>query len=434
MKKNAILFFILISLLTFTYLFQEKGLWSKKLKSQTTFLEMSELDSISFKDGIINFKPTPMIENLKFPADLNALDRFLKMLQSIVIKKEIHIDDNTYKNYFSPDAHRIKVRKNNLAELEFILGEPVPGTEEFYWLEKKDNVSTVFIASFEEALRNGESQYYNPGDKYKHLTQMLDLSSETFFLPIIFPEGDLSQFASITFFPKELTPFDIPLNTEMQQKIKPEFSLNWNVERIEIFKQGLSKLKATSLVRKLDNAETILGMTLTTVNHQKANFKIYKAKDSETSFFLEKDESPLWFSLGVGVQDLFFIPKEDFWLKKLPFENKISKSFDLALKQSKKTLTVNYSSNSSPGLLPLFDLVFSKSPWSQADRISPLRKNDPLFLMNPLELNINGLNLFLTHKNDEIILINKTDGYVLHYYLTNERAHHKIKFNLEEYK
>jgi hypothetical protein len=434
MKKNAILFFILISLLTFTYLFQEKGLWSKKLKSQTTFLEMKELDSISFKDGSISFKPTPMIENLKFPADSNALDRFLKMLQSIVIKKEIQIDETTYKNYFSPDAHRVKVRKNNLVELEFILGEPVPGTEEFYWLEKKDNVSTVFIASFEEALRNGESQYYNPGDKYKHLTQMLDLSSETFFLPNIFPEGDLNHFASITFYPKELTPFEIPLNTEMQQKIKPEFSLTWNVERIEIFKQGLSKLKATSLVRKLENAETILEMTLTTLNNQKASFKIYKAKESDSSFFLQKDESPLWFSLGVGVQDLFIVPKEDFWLKKISFENKVPKSSDLILKQSKNSLTLSYSPNPSPALVPLLDLVYSKSPWNQADRISPLRKNDPLLLINPLELNMDGLNLFLTHKNDEIILINKKDGYVLHYYLTNERAHHKIKFNLEEYK
>jgi hypothetical protein len=175
-------------------------------------------------------------------------------------------------------------------------------------------------------------------------------------------------------------------------------------------------------------------MTLTTLNNQKASFKIYKAKESDTSFFLQKDESPLWFSLGVGVQDLFIIPKEDFWLKKISFENKVPKSSDLILKQSKNSLTLSYSPNPSPALVPLLDLVFSKSPWSQADRISPLRKNDPLLLINPLELNMDGLNLFLTHKNDEIILINKKDGYVLHYYLTNERAHHKIKFNLEEYK
>ena len=148
-------------------MFQEKGLWSKKLKSHTTFLEMKELDSISFKDGSISFKPTPMIENLKFPADANALDRFLKMLQSIVIKKEIQIDETTYKNYFSPDAHRIKVRKNNLVELEFILGEPAPGTEEFYWLEKKDNVSTVFIASFEEVLRNGVPMFLDSSSSTK---------------------------------------------------------------------------------------------------------------------------------------------------------------------------------------------------------------------------------------------------------------------------
>jgi hypothetical protein len=394
---------------------------------------MSELDSINLKDGMINFKPFPKIENLKFPADAKALDRFFKMLQSIVLKKEIQIDAKTYKNYFSPDAKRIKIRKNNLSEVEFILGEPVPGTEDFYWLEKNDNLSKFYIASFEEALRNGEAQYYNSGDKYKHLNEMLDISSETFFYPMIINEEELPQLASIKFLPKDIASFEFPLSLEEQKIIKPEFSLFWNTERIEIFKQGLAKLKATSLVRKLDHADVILELFLTTTQNQKTHLKIFKMKDSDSSFFIEKDDSPLWYALGLGVQDLFLVPKEDFWLKKIPLDIKALKSFDIILKQSKKSLIVNHSISSSSTLKALLDLLFSKSPWTQADRISPLTKNDPIFSMNPLELNIEGLNLFLTQKNDEIILINKTDGYVFHYYLTNERTNHKIKFNLEEY-
>jgi hypothetical protein len=433
MKKNAFLFSILVVLLTFTYLFQEKGLWSKKLKTSTSLLEIPELDSIIFKDGSISLRPSPTVDNLKFPADIHAIDRFLKMLQSIVVKKEIQYDEKTYKNFFAADALRLKVRRSNLQEIEFFLGEMVPSSEDFYWLEKKDNESKLFIASFEESLKNGETQYYNPGDKYKHLSQMLDLTSDTFFLSNVFLESEISQTMTIKFLPKDLSSFEIPLDKDSQVKILPDHSFSWNLERIELFKKSLMNLKSNKIIPKLEKSDQVMDFLLNLSNGQKISFKLLKSIASDSAYYIQKDNSPLWYVLNLAAGDLFLFPKEDFWLKKLVFDSQSTQSKTLILKQLKDHRSFDISKELSSDLKALLDLLMAKAPWSQADRISLLKKKDPLYVLKNLEINFKGLNLFLTQKNDEIIIINHSQNYVLHYYLTDERKNHKIKFNLEEY-
>jgi hypothetical protein len=433
MKKNAILFFTLVGLLTFTYLFQEKGLWSKKLKTSTTLLEIPELDSIIFKDGSISLRPSPVIDNLKFPADIQAVDRFLKMLQSIVVKKEIQYDEKIYKNYFAPDALRLKVRRSNLQEIEFFLGEMVPSSEDFYWLEKKDNESKLFIASFEESLRSGETQYYNPGDKYKHLSQMLDLTSDTFFLSNVFSEVEISHTSTIKFVPKDLSSFEIPLDKESLLKIIPDYSFSWNLERIELLKKSLMNLKSTKIIQKHEKSEQVMEFIFNLNNGQKIPAKLLKSIGSDPVYYIQKDESSLWHVLNLAVGDLFLFPKEDFWLKKISFDSKNNQINTLTLKQFKNLRSFDVSKELSYAVKSLLDLLMARAPWIQADRISRLTNKDPVLGLENMEINFMGLNLFLTQKNDEIMIINKSKGYVLHYYLTDERKNHKIKFKIEEY-
>ncbi len=159
MKKNIIYFTILIILLTFTYFFQELKFWDKKNSSLTKNLKINEIDSIYFSKSQIDLKPTPTLRPYDFSVDLQVLNNYLNFLSYIDLKKELDYSNEKFSIYFTNEK-RIKIRKSNLLEISFILGDQVPGEEEFYWLESIGNKKRLYIASYNEKIPEGQNKYY----------------------------------------------------------------------------------------------------------------------------------------------------------------------------------------------------------------------------------------------------------------------------------
>ncbi|MFZ4714140.1 MAG: hypothetical protein ACOYL6_10525 [Bacteriovoracaceae bacterium] len=425
MKKNVTLFLILIGLLTFTYFFQEIGFWNPKPKSLAKNLALTEIDSLSFKDGNINLKPSAIIEDLNFPADGGALARYLTALSYVAVKKEMKYDSQSFKNYFSPDAKRLRIRKANLLEIELILGEKVPGEEAFYWLEKKGDETKLYIANYEEAMNSGESKYMSDGEKYQHIEQLLDISSTIFFQPELFSKSEMNSIVSLSYQDGEISAFTVPWNTK--GNFDSVHGLVWNHDKIKMCKDQLLGLKGQAIKNRIDSADLLANLEFKFSSGVTRKLKLFHEEKGEGGFYIEREGTSLWFQLPLGQEGCFLMTEQDYWKKSLPLQT----SQPLILLSKGKKLELSEKAKESG---PLFNLLFSKSPFNEADRLSFTQKKEPLLLQPGLNIEWGALKLFLTQKKDEILLMNKKDGYILHYYLTPERKKLNMSFEEKDYK
>ena len=425
MKKNLYLLGTLIVLLIGTYLFQE--LRSNKVFEESLvkdhLIKASELKTLSFGDVKAIKKETQWWAGDKL-LSANVMKELEKRIGQV---KKIKNIEGEKKSFFS---NPIKVEVNGE---EWLIGELTLDRQGFY-LARGDEVMI--------AVSEGEGQELTdaPG-------KVAEVKLEELKKGLSFKIKDLNETQLFRYYPK------LPLGTvAIESDGRPSYELDLVnnktlpppiygiVTQTRMVEKFTSLLTQMTIVKEVPFAEvkkfSKLGSLVLSNDFEKVRWELWlNSKNSAESFILDSDKKQAWQMVG-GTLKIFFIQVQDYWDKKVipPKEFSNFSRLKVTFSEAEKSAVVEVL-NREPlefetskykvdreKMNILFQYAFNLSEKDQADRISQLSKSERKEILSGkhLRLEVMGQELLFWRKQDELIVVNLTQGFKAHFFVTQE--------------
>jgi len=425
MKKNITLFGILAALLLGTYIFQE--LRSKKVFEDSLIkdhlVQTSDLTTLSWGDVSAVKNGTQWMAGEK----LLSANVFKELEKRIGQVKKIKSIEGEKRSFFS---NPVEVKVNN--EL-WLIGDLTLDRQGFY-LARGDEVMV--------AVSEGQGQELTdaPG-------KVAEVKLEELKKALAFQLKDLNETQLFRYYPK------LPLGTvAIESEGRPSYELDLVKNKtlpppiFGIVTQTRMVEKFTSLLTQMTIVKEVpftgvmkfskLGSIVLSNDFEKVRWELWlNSKNSAESFIIDPDRKMAWQMMG-GTLKIFFIQVQDYWDKKVippkDFLNfsRLKVSFSEGVKSAVVEVlnreplefeTTKYKVEREKMNI-LFQYAFNLSEKDQADRISKLSKSErkEILSANHLRLEVMGQELLFWRKQDELIVVNFTQGFKAHFFVTQE--------------
>jgi len=433
MKINALLFLVLVSLLTFTYFFQEKKIWTKYAEEN----EVGKLVDFPIqKISLPNIKAEKKAAKWFNGEQLLSHQLFEKLEERLLQIKLIKILDQIDQKVLDGSLS-FKINDHL-----FKLGEISIDKESFYvYRDGKIFLGKIDGASAGVSLSEADIEE----DKLEELKSLMSMPSESYaenhlirYYENFFPEKvllhrDGAEAYELNFANNSTSP--LPLKgIEVHKDIKSKFMSHLN--QIQIKKEfTLNELKKFK--------------RLAVINFRQKNSKLtlweiwQKNRESADAILIDPDKKKAFMINGQSLK-LFFLNVQDYWDKKIipsdKFKNFENLKFELSQNEKNEKLEVfnreplvfkaSTSKMNQEHLGELLHLLFNLGPFDQADRISQLTSSERGQFLDRifLKIKIMGQNLICFLKNGELIAVNLDLGIKFHFY----RNPQNIKCDLKD--
>ncbi len=424
MKRNLLLFGIFIALLVITYIFQEKRTEKEYVESLT-------------EDRLIDFEVT----QLKLPAveatkkngqwwngdQLLSHNTFKQIEKKLSEIKKIKKIEGEWKNYF-PNPFTFEINKE-----VWTIGDLSLDKQAFYISHDKK----IYLAVIE-------------GDSYeltRDASEIASIKLNELVTALSKPLKDLKETQLFRFFP------DLPLQQvvlEVDGSLPFELDFENNTTRPEPIK-GINVHpdllgKFFSLVTQITIKDELpyayeagfkkLASLKFMEGKRTVNWELWlKSKNSADAIILNPETKKAWGVVG-GTLKIFFVRIQDYWDKKvIPQEDFLTFTrLPATFIQGDKTASLIIL-NREPlsfeakgfkvdqgKMEQLMQFLFNLGPRDQGERVSNLTKSEKKQLLSGdhLRVEVMSQELLLWRKQQELIVVNLTQGYKVHFNLRDE--------------
>jgi hypothetical protein len=425
MKKNLGLLGLLVVLLVGTYIFHEKKLEKAFFDSFTKdrLIAQNEIKKLVFM-GILAQKNDGQWSAGEMLLSHNKMKVIELKISQIQKLKDIEGDES---NYFN---HKLPFEVN---DEKWVLGDMTLDKQGFYISRN----GKIMIATIE-----GENAELT--DDPKKLSQIkydelrAGLTSEI---------AELFENQLFRYYPK-LPLATVTIETDGRQAyeldLKDNKTLPPSIEGILVHDRLAEKFQAlltqVTIKKEVPFHENLkfskVGQMSFADGERKVKWELWlKGDNSADSYIIDNEKKKAFLMVG-GTLKVFFIQVQDYWDKKVippsEFENftRLSATFI----QGEKTAKVSIL-NREPLAFEtkgfkiddvkmniLLQYVFNLSEKDQADRVSPLSKSERKEVLSGqhLRLEIMGQELLFWRKQQELIVVNLTQGYKAHFLIADE--------------
>lgn len=424
MKRNLILFGILVVLLVLTYVFQEKRAQKEYVEAQV-------------KDRLVNFDIThlklPQIEAVKKDGKWWSGDRLLshntfkqieKKLTEIKRIKSIAGDWNT----FFPHPFSFEVN-----HVPWSIGDMSLDKQGFYIsIDKK-----IFLAVIEgESTHLTHDEHEIESIKLNELVTFLSKNQNELF------ENQFFRFYSSL--PQERAVLSVEGSLPFELDFEKNATVPPPIQGVNVLKDIRGKfhslLTQVNLKEEIPYSEKLkfkkLGELKFSDKKKTVTWELWlRSQSSADAIIIDPDQKRAFWMVG-GTLKLFFVQIQDYWDKKvIPSKNFVSFSklpATFVQGASKTTVTIL---NREPlafetsgykvdqlKMEQLFQILFNLGPKDQADRVSLLSTSEKKQLLSGDHLRIEVMDqeLILWRKQEEVIVANLTQGFKAHFNLVDE--------------
>lgn len=424
MKKNAVLFGVLIFLIIGTYIFQEQRVEREYLDSQT-------------KDRLIETEITqlklPHVEAVKkdgqWWSDKSLLshNNFKSIEKKISEIKKIKDIKGDKKNFF-PHPFEFEVNQE-----KWMIGDQSLDKQGFY-VARGDKIYLAII--------DGESVHLTQNENEVESMKLNEL-----ILALSKPLTELKETQLFRFYPdlpEDRVLISVEGSLPFELLLQKDETIPPPIEGVNVHPDLQNKFR--SLLTQMTVREEIsydeklkfkkLGEIKFFGSKAEINWELWLKNDTSADAFILDSARKRAFHMVGGTLRVFFIQLQDYWDKKVipPGEFKSFNRLPVTFIQGDKKAIVTVL-NREPlafeaqkfkiqqvPLEQMFQIIFNLGPQDQGDRVSQLTKSERQQLLSEEHLRIEVMEqeLVLWRKGQELIVANLTQGYKVHFQLLDE--------------
>lgn len=329
MKRNLFLFSILVTVLAFTYLYEEVGHVQKGKKEDdaSRVLNFGTLGNLkSYKTPFVELKAMGGYFETKNPnylADAEKVDALFNILSEIKVSRLLTGEEikNLDEANFFPNKDLWFSLVMDKGEVRVLLGKKLAVDRTFYIkMKRSDQPIENWALAYDDSPVEGvysENEEKTNDDKYKRLGGIMSLKTEFFF--DAHPLKKAGAFEKITVENMRNRPFVIE-PTKQQTTPHVLNGLTFSPEAYQSFMEELIKLKAKELDLKPDfkKLKNPIGkMTFSTVQGQATVLELFKNYGKKTGYFIKTNTEEIVFEMDQNAPRLFFTNVQSFWNKSL---------------------------------------------------------------------------------------------------------------------
>ena len=426
MKKNLILFGLLITLILGTYIFQEQKTVENFKESFTKdhLVRVEEMTSLSWGD----------VSAVKKNGSWWSGDRLLstnkfKILEKKIAQiKKLKSIQGEKKNFFTGPT------EFTLNGVPWAIGDLTLDRQGFYVSRGEEVMVAVSEGESHELAEDPEK--ITEG-KLKNLKQSFTLGL-----------NDLYETQLFRYYPK------LPLGTlNVDSDGRPGYVLDFDknatrpapIPGVQVHKELLGKftslLTQATIKKEVPYSEDLKFSKIGELVFKNEAEEVIRwelwlsSKNSADSYIIDSQKKKAWLMSG-GTLKVFFIQVQDYWDKKVipPDEFKNFSRLKTRFTQGEKSAVVEVI-NREPFAFEvpdhkvdpikmniLFQYVLNLSEKDQADRVSPLSPTEKKLILSEshLRLEVFGQDLLFWRKADELILVNLTQGFKSHFFVADQ--------------
>lgn len=424
MKKNIVLFGVVLVLLILTYVFQEKRVEKEYVESQTK-------DQV-IKEEITHLK-LPHVEVEKkngswWSGNTLMSHNFFKLIEKKITEiQKVKDIEGEYKNYF-PHPITFEVNKEKWSIGDFSLDK------KSFYLSRGDKIMLAEIVGESTELTQNEDEI--PSIK---LNEFVTAISKSF--------NELKENQLFRFFPD--LPFDRAiLSAEGSLPFELDFLKNETqpapIPGIQVHRDLRGKF--FSLLTQMTIREEVpysaklqfkkMGEVQFKGKESRVTWELWLKDSKSADAFIIDPKSKRAFLMVGGTLRIFFIQLQDYWDKKVippaSFQSftRLNTEFIQGAKAAKvmvinrEPLAFEVSGFKVEQLKmeQLFQVIFNLGPKDQGDRVSNLSKTERQQILSEehLRVEVMGQQLVMWRKAQELIVVNLTQGYKVHFNMLDE--------------
>ena len=439
MKKNFLLFFLLVGLLTFTYYKEELGRYYQEAQNnkQSGLLKgnIERIQEVRFKDYTILLDGPKRIKGHQLPVSQKKLDQFFYRLSHLKIQRRIHLSElalDERKVIEEGLNHRLSFLFTD-KEIIYELGAKIRFGKAFYMrIQEKSKEGELLLSKvlicFDSAPR---FEAYDPQNKtdagpYLKVVSLFSQEESSFHEFHLFQQFPLFTWAQVDNVRNRR--FDI-----LMEKFQTDPSIYQGIEYVgqefEEFYQRLKSFKANRLFPHKD----VLSKKVSTIRWKgitDGELSLWRRYGKREGYFVPHQK--IIYELSPPSGSLFFYNVQDFWLKRplsqetgdniaLSFKLKggqREESFYIPVSKEFKVKALNPKAHPHvPSFQKLFLLIFGANPKQQAQRVQKITPQikDMFSRQIPLTMEILGRKLHFLSLKDEVLLWDQSTHLVFYY-------------------
>ena len=424
MRRNLLLFGILVSLLVGTYFFQE-------VRVHNEYHEASIKDRLITED--VTHLKLPHVEATKvgiswWEGDILLSHNVFKQIERKLTEiKKIKKIEGSWESFFpNPFIFEINHTKWTIGDLSL--------DKQAFYIAKGDEIYLAVIEGESVQLTRNEEEI--AGIKLNELVTLLSKSKKEILedqlfrfypkLPLDRVALDVDGSLPYELNLKENTTTPPPIKgVEVHNDLKGKFySLltQMNIKEEVPYNEKLKFSKLAS-IKFIDNSSEVeWGLWL-------------KSKNSADAFIIDNKNKKAFLMVG-GTLRAFFIQFQDYWDKKVipPKDFKSFTRTNAVLTSGSKTASVSIINREpmsfevkgykveTQKMEQLVQLIFNLGPQDQANRVSILNSSERKQILSEehLRIEVMGQELLIWRKPQELIVVNLTQGFKAHFNLLDE--------------
>jgi len=397
MKTNGILFLFLVGLLTLTYFFQEKKIWSNPADEN----ELGKLIDFPIqKISLPNIEAEKKASKWLYGKQLLSQRLFEKLEERLLQIELIKVLDEVDKTILDGAlAFTVNGHVFNLGEISLDKESFYVGRDGKFFLAKIEGASAGISLS-EADLE---------ADKLDELKSLMSMPNENYFEDQLISYYDNFSPEKVLVFREGTGAYELNF---LENSTSPEPLKGVEVHR-DIKTKFISQLNQIQIKKELSFNQLKKFKKLAVINFRQKNSKVIIWEIWQTNqatadaMVIDSDMRKAFLITGQSMK-LFFLNVQDFWDKKIiPSEKfKHFESLKFEISQNNKTekveilnrepLAFNASSlkTNQERLGDLFQFLFNLGPFDQADRISQLTSTEKVQFLDRLFLKIKILEKF----------------------------------------
>jgi hypothetical protein len=425
MKKNLILFFVLIILLVGTYVFQEQRTINQKEEemTRTQLIKDQDISSLAWGKVEIYKKDAQWWMGDKLISH-NLMGQILKKISSLKFVKTV---EGEKKNYFSSPID-LKVNGE-----QWSIGDMTLDRQGFY-LARGEKVIVAFIEGASGEITDDESKLEEI--KLEDLKSSLNKKPEDIYETQLFRFYPRLPFGKVLIEAEGRPSYELDL---IQNKINPA-PIQGIAAHDNLKDKFNSLLTQVTLKKEVPYSEKLkksfLGKIVFSDDKTQVTWELWLSSSvSADSYLIDSKSKRAWSMVG-GTLKIFFLHFQDYWDKKIIPQEKFKSFTRMGVKFFQDNLEASVTViNRQPldfecstlkadtnKLNTLFMYLFNLAEKDQADRISQLMSSEKKQVLSEshLRLEVFGEDLLLWRKAEELIVVNLTQGFKAHFLLKDE--------------
>lgn len=431
MKKNLLLFGVFVVLLFITYIFQEKRvekeyveaqLKDRLIEKEITHLKLPAVEA--FKKGESWWSDGTLLSH-------NTFKQIEKKLTEI---KKIKSIEGERKNFFA-DPFIFEVNRQVYTIGDFSLDK------QSFYVSEGDKIYLAVIEGASHELTHDEGEI--EATKVRELKSFLSKSAAEL------KENQLFRFYPDL--PMERVVLSVEGNLPFELDFKNQSTSPPPMAGVDVHKdlagKFLSLLTQATIREELPYGEGLKFKKLGSIRFLKGsssvNWELWlKSDKSADAVIIDPDKKRAFLMVG-GTLKIFFVQFQDYWDKKV-IPSKDFKSFtrtDAVFIQGAKRAVVTIL-NREPLAFEvqgykvdqvkmefLVQFLFNLGPKDQAERVSLLSSSEKKQILSGdhLRIELMGQELLLWRKQEELIVVNLTQGFKAHFNLLDENFHGRFE-------